>query len=125
RCGWLDLCVLRKAVRANGLGYLALTHLDVLDGFDEIPLCVAYEIDGRRVDIFPSAPWEIERAVPVYEMLPGWKTPTSPYRRFEDLPVNAQGYLNRVSDLCGVPLCMITVGNERDQTIVMRETVSV
>ncbi|MHB9024957.1 MAG: adenylosuccinate synthase [Armatimonadota bacterium] len=125
RCGWLDLCVLRKAVRANGLAYLAVTHLDVLDGFDEIPLCVAYEIDGKRVEIFPSAPWETEHAIPIYEMLPGWKTSTAPYRRFEDLPKNAQGYLNRIADLCGVPLCMITVGNEREQTIVMRETVSV
>lgn len=119
RCGWLDLCVLRKAARVNGLNYVAMTHLDVLDGFAEIPLCVAYDIDGRRVETFPSALWEVERAKPVYEMMPGWQTPTADCRSFENLPANAQRYLNRVAELIGVPICMVTVGGERDQTIVM------
>ncbi len=124
RCGWLDICVLRKAARANGLDYLAVTHLDILDGFAEIPLCVAYEIDGRRVEIFPSALWETERATPIYEMMPGWLTPTNGCRSFTELPPNAQRYLNRVAELTDVPICMITVGNERQQNIVMEHPVS-
>ncbi|MHB9130634.1 MAG: adenylosuccinate synthase [Armatimonadota bacterium] len=124
RCGWLDICVLRKAARANGLDYLAVTHLDILDDFDEIPLCVAYEIDGKRVDIFPSALWETERAIPIYEMMPGWNTSTADCRDFAELPQNAQRYLDRVAELTGVTICMVTVGNERNQTIVLPETVS-
>jgi adenylosuccinate synthase len=120
RCGWLDLCVLRKAVRVNGLTFVAMTHLDVLDGCAEIPLCVAYEIEGRRVETFPSALWEVEKARPIYEMLPGWRVSTANCHSFADLPVNAQAYLNRVAELCGVPICMVTVGSEREQTIVMQ-----
>lgn len=119
RCGWLDLCVIRKAVRVNGLDTLALTHLDVLGEFEEIPLCVAYDIDGRRVESFPSALWEAERATPIYEMLPGWRTSIDECRSIDALPANAQRYLQRITELTGVPVCMVTVGSERDQTIVV------
>ncbi len=125
RCGWLDACVLRKAVRVNGLDSLALTHLDVLGDFAEIPVCVAYEVDGRRMEIFPSALWELERATPVYEMLPGWQTSIADCRRIEDLPRNAQRYLTRVAELTGTPICMVTVGGERDQTIICEESVTI
>lgn len=125
RCGWLDLCVLRKAARVNGLNFLAVTHLDVLDGFAEIPLCVGYDIDGRRVETFPSALWDVERATPIYEMMPGWLAPTADCRSFDDLPVNAQRYLDRVAELLDVQICMVTVGSERDQTIVMKASVAV
>ncbi|MHB0936982.1 MAG: adenylosuccinate synthase [Armatimonadota bacterium] len=121
RCGWLDLCVIRKAVRVNGLSSMAITHLDVMGEFDEIPLCVAYDIDGRRVETFPSALWEAERAKPVYEMLPGWSEPIADCRNIAALPKNAQGYLNRITELTGVPVSMITVGSERDQTILCDE----
>ena len=124
RCGWLDLCVLRKAARVNGLQYLAVTHLDVLDGFAEIPLCVAYEINGRRVESFPSALWEVEEATPIYEMMPGWQQSTCNCRSFDDLPVNAQAYLMRISNLVGVAICMVTVGGERDQTIIMQQALA-
>jgi len=123
RCGWLDICVLRKAVRANGLRYLAVTHLDVLGEFAEIPVCVGYKIDGKVVEVFPSALWEVERAVPIYEVLPGWQTSIADCRTFIDLPANAQRYLTRITELTGVPLCMATVGSERDQTIVFSDTV--
>lgn len=119
RCGWLDLCIINKAARVNGLHNLAVTHLDVLDQFDEIPLCVAYDIDGRRVTTFPSALWEVERAQPVYEMMPGWKSSTSECRSFDALPANARAYLNRIADITRVPICMVTVGGEREQTIVL------
>ncbi|HOS43011.1 MAG TPA: adenylosuccinate synthase [Armatimonadota bacterium] len=124
RCGWLDLCVLRKAARVNGLDYLAVTHLDILDEFADIPVCVGYEIDGARVDVFPANVWEVEKATPIYEVLPGWRQPIADCRDFDALPVNARRYLHRVSELVGVPVCMITVGSERSQTIVMREAVT-
>ena len=117
RCGWLDLCVVRKAARVNGLDSLAITHLDVLGEFDDIPLCVAYDIDGRRVETFPSALWEAECAQPVYEMLPGWREPIAGCRSFAELPCGAQAYLNRITELTGVPIRMVTVGSEREQTI--------
>lgn len=122
RCGWLDLAVLRKAARVNSLHYLAVTHLDVLDGFAEIPLCVAYEIDGRRVDSFPSSLSDVEKAVPVYENMPGWLQATNNCREFADLPENAQNYLNRISELTGVKICMVTVGAEREETIIMQKS---
>lgn len=125
RCGWLDLCVLRKAVRVNGLDYLALTHLDVLDEFAEIPLCVGYQIDGRRVEIVPSALWEVERAEPIYDMMPGWQTSLAACRDLADLPVQARRYLDRITELTDAPICMVTVGSERDQTIVVEDTVAV
>jgi len=125
RCGWLDLCVVRKAIRVNGLAYLAITHLDILGEFAEIPVCVGYEIDGRRVDTFPSALWEVAKATPIYEMMPGWQTSIADCRSYADLPVNAQRYLDRIVELTGVPICMVTVGSERDQTIVLKDAVSV
>ncbi len=106
RCGWLDLCVLRKAARSNGLDYLAVTHLDILDDFDEIPVCVGYEIDGKMIDVFPSALWKVEKAIPVYEIMPGWKSSTANCRSFSELPANAQKYLNRMTELIDVPVCM-------------------
>jgi len=117
RCGWLDLCVVRKAVRVNGLDALAITHLDVMGEFDEVPLCVAYEIDGRRVETFPSALWEAERAQPIYEMLPGWQAPLSDCRSIAELPHGARVYLDRITELTGVPICLVTVGSEREQSI--------
>lgn len=117
RCGWLDLCVIRKAVRVNGLDSMVITHLDVLGEFDEIPLCVAYEVDGRRLETFPSALWEAERATPIYEVLPGWREPIADCRSLADLPKHARGYLDRISELTGVPIGMVTVGSEREQTI--------
>jgi len=123
RCGWLDVCVLRKAARSNGLDYLAVTHLDILDEFDEIPVCIGYEIDGKVLDIFPSALWKLDNATPVYEVMPGWKTSTADCRSFDELPKNAQNYLNRLSELVEVPVCMVTVGSERSQTIVMIDKV--
>ena len=124
RCGWLDLCVLRKAVRANSLDYLALTHLDILGEFDELPVCVGYEIDGKRVDIFPSSLWDAEKAVPIYETLPSWRCNISDCRSYDDLPKEAKAYIDLVADLTETKICMVTVGSERDQTIVMREPVT-
>jgi len=123
RCGWLDLCILRKAVRVNGLTDIAITHLDVLDNFEEIPLCVGYDIDGHVVKSFPSSCWDAERAKPIYENMPGWKTSTSNARTLNDLPENAQKFLRRIEELLNVDICMVTVGAKRDETVILKEKV--
>ncbi len=118
RCGWFDSVMVRKAVRVNGFTRIALTKIDVLDGLDEVKICTAYEIDGRKTDRFPTDLREVEKAVPVYETLPGWKTKTSGISGINDLPENAKKYINRLQELCeGVPLLMISVGPDRKETL--------
>ena len=118
RCGWFDSVMVRKAVQLNGITRLALTKLDVLNGLDEINICTHYDIDGRRTEQFPSNARQLERAVPVYETLPGWKRDISNCRKFEQLPKKAVNYINRIRELCyDVPVLMVSVGPERSQTI--------
>ncbi len=119
RCGWFDAVVVRRAAMVNGLTHLAVTKLDVLDTFDSIEVCTAYEIDGKRVDHFPSSLARLERVKPVYETLPGWKSDTTAITRAEDLPVNARKYLDRLSELVDVPVGLLSLGPKRHQTIRM------
>ena len=124
RCGWFDVPVARYATRVNGLTDLVLTKLDVLGGFGEIPVCVAYEIDGVRVDDVPVTQAEFARAKPVYEMFPGWDEDVSSCRGFRDLPAEAQDYVSALEGLSGCPISLIGVGPGRDQTIVRRSLLS-
>jgi adenylosuccinate synthase len=117
RCGWFDAVVVRYAARVNGLTALAVTKLDVLDGFDEIPVGVAYELDGERLDEMPSDTAVLERVKPVLETLPGWVTSTAGARSLADLPPAARRYLDRLRDLAGVPIRYVSVGTRRDQII--------
>lgn len=119
RIGWFDSVVVRKSSRLNGLDALAITHLDVLDRFEEIPVCVAYECDGARTTDFPNDLGVLARCQPVYKRLPGWKTDTSGARSFSDLPANAQRYVRRIEELVEVPVSHILVGRQRDQSILM------
>jgi adenylosuccinate synthase len=119
RCGWFDAVVVRRAAMVNGLTHLAVTKLDVLDTFDEIRVCTAYEIDGARVEHFPSSLARLERVKPVYETLPGWKADTTAVARAEDLPANARRYLDRLSELVDVPVGLLSLGPKRHQTIRM------
>jgi adenylosuccinate synthase len=119
RCGWFDAVLVRRAAMVNGLTHLAITKMDVMDGFDEIQVCTHYELDGRRLDQFPSQISAVEKVKPVYETLPGWKSPTVEVREWKDLPVNAQKYLKRVSELLEVPIGIISLGPKRHQTIMM------
>jgi adenylosuccinate synthase len=118
RCGWLDLAVIRKAVRVNGLDALAVTHLDILGEFTELPVCVGYRINGKVVDTFPSALWEAEIAEPIYEILPGWNRPLTGARTLDELPPEAHAYLDLISERTGVPICMVTIGSERSENII-------
>ena len=120
RCGWLDLVVLREASIVNGLTSFAMNKLDILSGLPEIPVATAWRIDGKLVHDFPMTLQEIERAEPVYEVMPGWKEDITGVRAYAKLPDNAQRYVERIEALLGVPIDVISVGPDRDQTITRR-----
>jgi adenylosuccinate synthase len=117
RCGWFDATVVRYAVRVNGLTGLAVTKLDVLDRFAEIPVGTAYELDGHACDQMPSDVDSLGRVRPLYEVLPGWRCATGSARRLADLPSAARAYLDRLEQLSGAPLRYVSVGTKRDQII--------
>ena len=117
RCGWFDAVLVRRAAMVNGLTHLAITKMDVMDAFDEIKVCTAYEIDGRRIEHFPSQISALDKVKPVYETLPGWKSPTVGVTEWKDLPEKARKYLLRVADLLEVPIGLISLGPKRHQTI--------
>jgi adenylosuccinate synthase len=117
RCGWFDAVVVRQAVALSGVDALALTKIDVLTGIDPLRVCRAYEIGGRRLDLPPAASRAWENAVPVYEELPGWSEPLGDARAFGDLPDNARRYVTRLEAVVGIPVAMVSVGAQRDQTI--------
>jgi adenylosuccinate synthase len=117
RCGWFDATVVRYAVRVNGLTGLAVTKLDVLDGFAEIPVGTAYRLDGSSCAEMPSEVDRLGRVQPLYETLPGWNRPTGDARKLSDLPVEARRYLDRLQELSGTPIRYVSVGTRRDQII--------
>jgi adenylosuccinate synthase len=121
RCGWYDAPIARYAVRVNGLTDFFLTKLDVLTGWEKIPVCVAYEIDGKRVEELPSSQSDFHHAIPIYEYLPGWKEDISGARTLSDLPANAQAYIAFLEKISGAPMSAIGVGPGRDQTIVVKD----
>ena len=104
----------------NGITGLCMTKLDVLDGLDEIRMCVGYELHGERVDILPLDADEIVNCQPVYEVFPGWTEQTFGVTRWEDLPLNAQRYLERVQEFIATPIAMVSTGPDRDHTILLR-----
>jgi len=117
RCGWFDAVVVRYAVRVNGLTGLAVTKLDVLDSFSEIPVCVGYRLDGEAFDSMPAEVERLARVEPAYETLPGWQKSLSQVRRLADLPPAARAYLDRLQDLAHAPIQYVSVGTRRDQII--------
>ncbi len=118
RCGWFDAVAARYSVRLNGMEGIALTLLDVLDAFDEVKVCVAYDVNGERLTDFPAAPWILETAVPVYETLPGWRREIYGTTDWEALPSNAKSYVHRLEALTGVPVAILSTGPDRAHTIV-------
>jgi len=121
RPGWLDLVMLRHALRLNSLSELSIAKLDVLDSIDRIKLCVAYEIDGKRTSVLPYHQSELHRATPVYEEFDGWRTPVTSARERHHLPEAARRYLERIEELLGVPVSFVGVGPERDQYVVFSQ----
>ena len=120
RTGWLDAAALRRSIQINGVSGLCITKLDVLDGLDEVNLCVGYKIDGKSVDLLPRGAAEVARCEPVYETFGGWKESTIGITQWNQLPANAQAYLTRVQEVAGVPIDMVSTGPDRDETILLR-----
>jgi len=120
RCGWLDAVVLKEAVRLNGLTGMAITKLDVLTTLNPVKICVSYEEGGRRRDAMPATLPELEQCRPVYEELPGWQEDIRGVRRYEDLPETCRNYLKRLEELAGVPIQLVSVGPDREETIVVQ-----
>ena len=120
RCGWFDAVLLRYAARLNGLTELLVTKLDVLSGFPELPVAVAYEADGERHDEIPPNQTLFHRARPVYERMPGWEEDLGGARSLADLPRAARAYLDRIEELGGVPIGVVSVGPAREQSIAAR-----
>ncbi|MFI8458880.1 adenylosuccinate synthase [Kitasatospora sp. NPDC085464] len=117
RCGWFDAVIARYATRVNGLTDFFLTKLDVLTGWEQIPVCVAYEIDGKRVEELPYNQSDFHHAKPIYETLPGWSEDISKAKSFAELPKNAQAYVKALEEMSGAPISAIGVGPGRDETI--------
>jgi adenylosuccinate synthase len=117
RCGWLDAVAIRYTARLSGVDSICVMLLDVLSGLDELQICTAYKIDGKQTKQFPSQVDDLRRVEPVYETLPGWQEDITGVRELDDLPANARLYLDRIMELIGVPIELVSVGPERDQTI--------
>jgi adenylosuccinate synthase len=120
RIGWLDCILLQEALRLNSFDSIALTKLDVLDKVPTIKLCTGYRLHGKPCSTLPWSADDMEALEPVFEELPGWQTSTSEAKSWDDLPAAAQGYIRRVEELCGIPVSMVSVGPERDRTIMLR-----
>jgi adenylosuccinate synthase len=121
RTGWYDALIARYAVRVNGLTDFFLTKLDVLTGWEKIPVCVAYEIDGKRVEELPASQTDFHHAKPIYEYLPGWSEDISNARELNDLPANARAYVKYLEEISGAPMSAIGVGPGREQTIAVKD----
>ncbi len=118
RCGWLDSIVLKSAARLNGLTGLIITKLDVLDGLDEIKICIGYEYNGKRIKDFPSSIKVLENCTPIYEIHSGWSENISGVKNYDELPENAKKYLKRLEEISGVNVKIVSVGPEREATII-------
>jgi adenylosuccinate synthase len=120
RCGWFDAVAARFSTYINGFNGVALTRLDVLDTFASIKVCTGYKVNGEIIDQFPSSSIVLQKCQPVYEELPGWQSPTTNLRYFEDLPPLAQSYIKRLEELIACPVSIVSVGPRREQTIIVR-----
>jgi adenylosuccinate synthase len=121
RCGWFDAALTRQTVRTSGIDGVALTKLDVLDGFDEIKICTHYHLDGARIDYMPANPAAQARLQPVYEIMPGWRDKTGGARSWAELPAQAIKYVRRVEELIGAPVALLSTSPQRDDTILVHD----
>jgi adenylosuccinate synthase len=121
RCGWFDGAALKRSVRLNGISGLCITKLDVLDGLPVLKMGVGYELDGKTCDVLPYGAAAVARAKPILESMPGWTESTVGVTDFDKLPANAQRYLKRLSEVCGIPIDMVSTGPDRNETIMLRD----
>ena len=120
RCGWFDAVLVRQAVRTCGINGLALTKLDILDGFDTIDVCTGYRLDGKEIDHFPAGEGAQARVEPIYETIEGWKQPTANARSWADLPAQAIKYVRRIEELVGCPIALLSTSPEREDNILVQ-----
>jgi len=123
RCGWFDGIIGKYAVQVNGLDCLAITKLDVLDELDEIQVCIAYELNGKEIDYFPTNADDLRRCKPIFKKLKGWQCSTADCRKLSDLPDGAMNYLRFLAELMEVPIAIVSLGANRDQTIVIEDPI--
>ncbi len=123
RCGWFDVCLMRRSQEINSLTSLAITKLDVLDSFEAIKICTAYELDGKKIDYPPVQSEAFARCTPIYETLPGWQSPTKGATQWKQLPELAQQYLKRLSELVGLPISLVSTGPDRAETMIVNQDV--
>jgi len=121
RCGWFDAALVRQAVAVNGITGIALTKLDVLDGLEELKICVGYDLDGQRIDHLPASQGAQARVTPIYETIEGWKGTTVGARSWADLPAQAIKYVRRIEELIGAPVALLSTSPERDDTILVTD----
>jgi adenylosuccinate synthase len=121
RCGWYDAPVARYAARINGVTDFVLTKLDVLTGWDRIPVCVAYDVDGERVDEMPTTQTGFHHAKPIYEFFEGWSEDISGARTMDDLPAAAQAYVRAIEKMSGARISAVGVGPDREETVVLHD----
>lgn len=121
RVGWFDAALVNSAICLNGLQSIALTKLDILDMLEEIKICIGYQILGKRQNHLPSIAEDFELLEPIYETLQGWKTTTTHIKNYNDLPANAKHYIKRIETLCDLPISLISVGPERENTLILKD----
>ena len=121
RCGWFDAVLVKHAIEVSGIDGMALTKLDVLDGFEQINICTAYELDGKKIDYFPSSSEEQSRIKPIFEEFDGWDTTTFGARLWNDLPAEAVKYVKRIEELTGTPVALLSTSPEREDTILVKD----
>jgi adenylosuccinate synthase len=121
RCGWFDAVMVRQAVKVNGIHGIALTKLDVLDGMDEIKICVGYRLNGKEIDYYPASQKDQAEVEPVYEIMEGWRESTQGARTWDELPAAAVKYVRHIEELIGAHVSMLSTSPERDDTILMHD----
>jgi adenylosuccinate synthase len=121
RCGWFDAVMAGYSSALNGWNYLAVTKMDVLDGFETIKICTGYKLNGKEIDYFPCEADDLAQVEPVYEEMSGWRERVAGKRSFDELPKEAQDYLKRISEVSGAPLAIISTGSHRDETIILED----
>ncbi|MDB4096228.1 adenylosuccinate synthetase [Amylibacter sp.] len=121
RCGWFDAALLRQTCATSGITGICLTKLDVLDGFEALKICVAYDLDGERLEYLPTAAEEQARCIPIYESMPGWAESTEGARSWNDLPADAIKYVRRVEELIDCPVALVSTSPEREDTILVTD----
>ncbi|MFV2029587.1 adenylosuccinate synthase [Neisseria sp. S1] len=121
RCGWFDAAALKRSIQVNGISGMCITKLDVMDGIENIQICVGYELpNGEKTDILPFGADAVEACKPIYETLPGWSESTVGVKSYDALPENAKAYLKRIEEVCGAPIAIVSTGPDREETIVLQ-----